>query len=85
MLSGIGPASHLQEHSIPVIQDLPGLGSHLIDHPVVWTKYKVTDGMSLDFMRGRTPADRARFEDALVEYKLTGGGPLSSNVRIRFV
>lgn len=32
MLSGIGPALHLQEHGIAVRADLPGVGSHLADH-----------------------------------------------------
>jgi choline dehydrogenase-like flavoprotein len=39
MLSGLGPAAHLQEHGIPVIADLPGVGSHLLDHvaaAIVW-------------------------------------------------
>jgi choline oxidase len=33
LLSGIGPGQHLQDMSIPVIVDLPGVGEHLIDHP----------------------------------------------------
>ena len=32
MLSGIGPAAHLQQHGIEVRQDLPGVGQNLQDH-----------------------------------------------------
>lgn len=32
MLSGIGPAGHLQELSIPVVLDVPGVGQNLMDH-----------------------------------------------------
>jgi choline dehydrogenase-like flavoprotein len=35
MLSGIGPRAHLQQHGIPVVHDLPGVGQHLHDHPDV--------------------------------------------------
>lgn len=31
MLSGIGPAAHLQEHGIPVLADRPGVGANLQD------------------------------------------------------
>ena len=34
MLSGIGPAAELRGHGIDVTADLPGVGSHLQDHPV---------------------------------------------------
>ena len=40
MLSGIGPAEHLKEMGIPVVQDAPGVGQNLQDHvtvPMCWT------------------------------------------------
>jgi choline dehydrogenase len=33
MRSGLGPAEHLQELGIEVLQDMPGVGQNLIDHP----------------------------------------------------
>lgn len=35
MLSGLGPADHLDSHGIDVIEDLPGVGQNLKDHPDV--------------------------------------------------
>ena len=35
MLSGVGPGAHLQQHGIPVLHDLPGVGAQLHDHPDV--------------------------------------------------
>ena len=32
-LSGIGPADTLHEVGVPVVHDLPGVGTHLFDHP----------------------------------------------------
>lgn len=34
MLSGIGPAAHLQEHGITALVDNQHVGSHLMDHPM---------------------------------------------------
>ena len=36
MLSGIGPAERLRALGIPVVQDLPGVGQNLRDHPLVY-------------------------------------------------
>ncbi len=36
MLSGIGPADHLNDLGIPVARDLPGVGRNLRDHPLVY-------------------------------------------------
>lgn len=35
MVSGIGPAAELRKHGIDVVQDLPGVGMNLTDHPMV--------------------------------------------------
>ncbi|WP_247004732.1 GMC family oxidoreductase N-terminal domain-containing protein [Halosolutus gelatinilyticus] len=46
MLSGIGPAEHLEEHGIDVKRDLPGVGRNLQDHlrvPVVFESSKQID------------------------------------------
>jgi choline dehydrogenase len=32
MLSGLGPATQLLTHDIPVVEDLPGVGQNLVDH-----------------------------------------------------
>ncbi len=36
MLSGVGPASHLQEMGIDLVHDLPGVGENLCDHPAAF-------------------------------------------------
>ncbi|MBC5782938.1 GMC family oxidoreductase N-terminal domain-containing protein [Ramlibacter sp. USB13] len=44
-LSGIGPAALLQQHGIPVVRDLPGVGGNLQDHLQIRAVYKV-DGVT---------------------------------------
>ncbi|MBT2129884.1 choline dehydrogenase [Aliiroseovarius lamellibrachiae] len=39
MLSGVGPAAHLQEHGIEVIADRGGVGQNLQDHLEVYMQY----------------------------------------------
>lgn len=41
LLSGIGPADELREHGIKVIQDTPGVGRNVKDHPSVFMYYEV--------------------------------------------
>ena len=43
LLSGVGPAAHLQDMGVPVMLDLPGVGENLRDHPQVWLSWKTRD------------------------------------------
>src|SRR6201997_5233702 len=47
MLSGIGPADHLQQFVIPTVRDLPGVGQNLWNHLSAQMTFKVKDGVSL--------------------------------------
>ena len=47
MLSGIGPAAHLQSHGIDVALDLPGVGGNLQDHLEVHVQARTKEPISL--------------------------------------
>ena len=47
-LSGLGPASLLQQHGIPVIADLPGIGADLQDHYHARMVYRCTQPVSVN-------------------------------------
>ena len=47
MLSGIGPADHLREHGILLVEDLPGVGEHLQDHLEVYIQHACTQPVSM--------------------------------------
>ena len=47
-LSGIGAAGVLQKHGIGVIQDLPGVGENLRDHPNVRMTYECTKPLTVN-------------------------------------
>ncbi|KAL3111715.1 hypothetical protein niasHT_011002 [Heterodera trifolii] len=47
MLSGVGPASHLKVHQIPVVQDMPGVGQNLQDHLELYVQQKCTKPITL--------------------------------------
>jgi len=73
MLSGIGPAAHLAEHSIPVVLDKPGVGGNLQDHLQLRLINKVTGIPTLN-ERYHSLAWRARMG---IEYALFRRGPLT--------
>lgn len=46
MHSGLGPKEHLQEHGIKVKVDIPGVGSALEDHLLVFNFYQLNSNMT---------------------------------------
>lgn len=75
MLSGIGPAEHLKKHGIPVVTDLPGVGSNLSDHYGIDIVYELKKPISLDHYN-----KPHMMLWAGLEYLLFKSGPVSSNV-----
>ena len=54
MLSGVGPADRLRELGIPVVLDVPGVGSNLRDHPNIRVPIEVKDDFPLNSQDPRT-------------------------------
>ncbi len=52
LLSGVGPAGQLEGLGIPVIQDTPGVGKNLKDHPKVYITWEVGGGFTAPSNRG---------------------------------
>ncbi|CAA7266838.1 unnamed protein product [Cyclocybe aegerita] len=79
MLSGIGPADDLKKLSIPVVKDLPGVGSHLIDHPVVDVYFKNKFNDSPKHVKPKDFVDAVKFIGSSIEYFTRQSGPLATN------
>jgi len=79
MLSGVGPAEQLKSHSIPLIHDLPGVGSHLMDHIVVDVRYRDKSKSALR-LQPFTIWDHLRITLYTFQWMLFGTGPLSTNL-----
>ena len=47
LLSGVGPAAHLNELGIPIVQDAPGVGQNLRDHPLITIELEPREGIKL--------------------------------------
>jgi choline dehydrogenase len=47
-VSGVGPAPLLQQHGIPVVHELPGVGENLHDHLQIRMQYKVANVRTLN-------------------------------------
>ena len=47
MLSGIGPRDQLEEFGVAVLQDTPGVGANLRNHPIAPVSFRVKEGITL--------------------------------------
>lgn len=63
LLSGVGPAEPLRRLGIAVVQDLPGVGRNLRDHPYAMALFQET---------GPRPADRLAVNQIMLRYTATG-------------
>jgi len=73
MLSGIGPAEHLQAHGIATVADVPGVGRNLQDHLLVRVEHACTTPITLQSL---TRLDRAAV--ALLQALVLRTGPAAS-------
>lgn len=80
MVSGVGPAKELASHNIPLVVDLPGVGAHLMDHPVIDVNLQDKGKNSLGYLIPRSLGDLTRLSGALVQWAVAGKGPLTCNI-----
>ena len=52
LLSGVGPATQLERLGIRVVQDTPGVGQNLKDHPKVYVTWEASDDLGSSANRG---------------------------------
>jgi choline dehydrogenase len=72
-LSGLGAGAHLQQHNVPVIHELKGVGENLQDHLQIRCAYKVS-GVKTMNERYQSLVQRAGFA---LEYALFRTGPMT--------
>ena len=75
LLSGLGPAQHLQDMGIDVVQDMPAVGANLHDHFNSYVSWRCTRPITLNDLENRP----WRKVSAGVRYFLFRSGPMASN------
>lgn len=76
MLSGVGPASQLRKHGIPVVQDAPGVGANLQDH----VDYTISVKTAAPGLFGISGAVLLQGVGAIGAWRRDGRGMLTTNV-----
>ena len=74
-LSGLGPAQHLQDMGVPVVRDMPAVGSNLHDHFNTYMSWRCTRPITLNDLENSWPRKIA----AAIRYGLFRSGPMASN------
>jgi choline dehydrogenase-like flavoprotein len=70
--SGIGEAALLRELGIPVVADSPGVGRHMLEHRLLWSRYDIKVPYSHNrHLRG------PRLGWSVLRYYLTRSGPMA--------
>ena len=72
-LSGVGPGTLLQQHGVPVVHELPGVGANLQDHLQIRSVYKVQGVKTLNTM-ANSLWGKAKIG---LEYAFKRSGPMS--------
>ena len=96
MLSGIGPADHLQAHGLPVHADLPGVGANLQDHLDICTLVHTVPGVSYDrtselaialryFLGGRRGAGTSNIAEAGGFFRSALAEDARADIQLHFV
>lgn len=75
MVSGIGPRNVLEQHGIPIVKDLPGVGQSMMDQIYFGVAHQVNIPTA-----SRLQYDTEFAEAAAQEYRKNGTGPLTSAV-----
>jgi choline dehydrogenase len=75
LLSGLGPAEHLQDMGVTVVRDMPAVGSNLHDHFNTYVSWRCSKPITLNEL-DRSPLRKAI---AGVKYALFRSGPMASN------
>lgn len=73
LLSGIGDQATLRRHGLPCVQDLPGVGKNLQEHPDVMLIYRSQNRDLLSL----SPLGLAKSSKALLQYLISKKGLLS--------